>query len=83
NFKALPQSFQYPLPVVIAGMIEEIFRPSIAVASEVESHETFGWALKLGNVLSPANLVEIQYSLPYCLAIAAIEGRGALAPISE
>ncbi|MBY2919394.1 MmgE/PrpD family protein [Rhizobium leguminosarum] len=45
--------------------------------------ETFGWALKLGNLLSPANLVDIQYSLPYCVAIAAIEGRGALAPVSE
>ncbi|MBX4862941.1 MmgE/PrpD family protein [Rhizobium bangladeshense] len=45
--------------------------------------ETFGWALKLGNVLSPANLVDIQYSLPYCVAIAAIEGRGALAPVSK
>lgn len=45
--------------------------------------ETFGWALRLGNVLKPANLVEIQYSLPYCVAIAVIEGRDALAPICE
>ncbi|WP_412104516.1 MmgE/PrpD family protein [Rhizobium beringeri] len=45
--------------------------------------ETFGWALKLGNVLKPSNLVEIQYSLPYCIAVAAMEGRDALAPIGE
>jgi 2-methylcitrate dehydratase PrpD len=45
--------------------------------------ETFGWALKLGNVLKPSNLVEIQYSLPYCIAVAVMEGRDALAPIGE
>lgn len=43
--------------------------------------ETFGWALKLGNKHRPATLVDVQYSLPYCIAIAAIEGRDALAPL--
>ncbi|MGR9418803.1 MmgE/PrpD family protein [Rhizobium leguminosarum] len=45
--------------------------------------ETFGWVLKLGNSLKPSNLVEIQYSLPYCIAIAVLEGRDALAPIDD
>ncbi|WP_455274538.1 MmgE/PrpD family protein [Rhizobium herbae] len=44
--------------------------------------EIFAWALQLGNRVNPENLTDIQYSLPYCLAIAAIEGRQALAPIS-
>lgn len=44
--------------------------------------ETFGWAMKLGNKRRPATLVDIQYSLPYCIAIAAIEGRDALAPLA-
>ncbi|WP_312366026.1 MmgE/PrpD family protein [Ensifer sp.] len=44
--------------------------------------ETFGWALKLGNKRRPATLVDIQYSLPYCIAIAAVEGRDALAPLA-
>ena len=43
--------------------------------------ETFGWALKLGNKQRPTTLIDMQYSLPYCIAIAAIEGRDALAPL--
>ncbi len=43
--------------------------------------ETFGWALRLGNKHQPSTLVDMQYSLPYCIAIAAIEGRDALAPL--
>lgn len=43
--------------------------------------ETFAWALKLGNKRRPSTLVDMQYSLPYCIAIAAIEGRDALAPL--
>ncbi|NRP21821.1 hypothetical protein LPJGGPFB_05080 [Ensifer adhaerens] len=43
--------------------------------------ETFSWALKLGNKTRPLTIVDIQYSLPYCMAIAVLEGRGALAPI--
>jgi 2-methylcitrate dehydratase PrpD len=43
--------------------------------------ETFAWALQLGNRINPQTLIDIQYSLPYCMAIAAIEGSRALAPI--
>ena len=43
--------------------------------------ETFGWAMKLGNKRRPATLVDVQYSLPYCIAIAAVDGRDALAPL--
>jgi 2-methylcitrate dehydratase PrpD len=50
---------------------------------EIEEIEVviFAWALQLGNLVYPENLTDIQYSLPYCLAIAAIEGSQALAPI--
>jgi len=43
--------------------------------------QIFTWALQLGNRVDPENLTDIQYSLPYCLAIAAVEGSQALAPI--
>lgn len=43
--------------------------------------ETFSWVLKLGNKKRPSTIVDIQYSLPYCLAIAALEGRTGLAPL--
>ncbi|MDM9621897.1 MmgE/PrpD family protein [Rhizobium sp. S96] len=44
--------------------------------------QTFGWALRLGNRLEPENLVEVQYSLPYCVAIAIVDGADALLPIT-
>ncbi len=42
---------------------------------------TFGWALKLGNKIEPRNLVDVQYSIPYCIGLAAIIGAEALLPI--
>jgi 2-methylcitrate dehydratase PrpD len=54
--------------------------PGDVVSVEVQ---TFGWAARLGNAVRPATLVEIQYSLPYCVAVALVEGRNALVPTSE
>lgn len=45
--------------------------------------ETFGFALRLGNSLDPQNLVDLQYSLPYCLAVLMSNGEQALLPIDE
>lgn len=44
---------------------------------------TFGWALKLANKARPGNLVDIQFSLPFCLAALVLRGQRALSPISE
>jgi 2-methylcitrate dehydratase PrpD len=44
--------------------------------------QTFAWALKLRNRIDPENLTDIQYSLPYCVAITAVDGCHGLAPIS-
>lgn len=44
---------------------------------------TFGWALRLANKIAPANLVEVQYSLPFCLAALALRGPEALSPITQ
>ncbi|MQW58852.1 MmgE/PrpD family protein [Sinorhizobium meliloti] len=43
--------------------------------------QTFQWALRLSNTVSPRTLTEIQYSLPYCMAIAVVDGPAALAPV--
>ncbi|CAN7630056.1 MmgE/PrpD family protein [Ensifer adhaerens] len=43
--------------------------------------QTFQWALRLSNTVSPNTLTEIQYSLPYCIAIAVVDGAAALAPV--
>lgn len=55
-------------------------RPEQIASIEVQ---TFHWALRLGNSVSPRTLAEIQYSLPYCMAIAVVDGPAALAPISD
>ncbi|WP_306915087.1 MmgE/PrpD family protein [Rhizobium mesoamericanum] len=44
--------------------------------------QTFGWALKLANRTNPDTLVDVQYSLPYCLAIALVDGAAALLPVT-
>lgn len=51
--------------------------------NEIERVEvwTFGWALKLANKIWPNTLVDIQFSLPYCLALAMLYGLDALREI--
>lgn len=48
----------------------------------VEVH-TFERALKLNNDIDPETLESAQYSVPFVLAVAAIEGRSALLPLEE
>ena len=36
--------------------------------------ETFGWALKLANKTHPQTPVDVQFSLPYCLALTILYG---------
>jgi 2-methylcitrate dehydratase PrpD len=45
--------------------------------------ETFSQALSLNNDLKPPTLEAAQYSVPFCLAIAAIHGADALLPLEE
>jgi 2-methylcitrate dehydratase PrpD len=47
----------------------------------IEVH-TFARALRLNNLADPDTLEAAQYSLPFCLAAAAFEGRAGLLPIS-
>jgi 2-methylcitrate dehydratase PrpD len=62
----------------------EVMREAQLDAAEISEVEvqTFSWALKLSNMLEPGSLVEVQYSLPYCLAVAAIDGAEALVPLT-
>jgi 2-methylcitrate dehydratase PrpD len=45
--------------------------------------ETFSQALTLNNDLKPATLEAAQYSVPFCLAVAAIHDADALLPLEE
>jgi 2-methylcitrate dehydratase PrpD len=45
--------------------------------------DTFGRALTLNNYPDPPSLESAQYSVPFCLAVAAVRGRDALLPLKE
>jgi len=55
------------------------------LASRIQSIrvETFGRALTLNNQIAPATLQAAQYSIPFCLAVALVHGRAALAPMID
>jgi 2-methylcitrate dehydratase PrpD len=55
------------------------------LADDVESIEieTFSQALSLNNDLAPPTLEAAQYSVPFCVAAAAIHGAEALLPLEE
>lgn len=44
--------------------------------------ETYSGALRIPNNSHPAHLVDVQYSIPYCLALAVIVGPHALLPLT-
>jgi 2-methylcitrate dehydratase PrpD len=44
--------------------------------------ETYGGALRISNTADPAHLVDVQYSIPYCLALAAMAGPRVLLPLT-
>src|SRR3546814_3261297 len=48
----------------------------------VEVHNYRG-AFNLSNRPDPANLVDVQYSIPYCLGLVALLGPDALLPLKE
>jgi 2-methylcitrate dehydratase PrpD len=64
----------------VALMDEHRLAPREITAVDVH---TFSWALKLGNKVEPRNLVDVQYSVPYCIGVAAIAGADALVPVQE
>jgi 2-methylcitrate dehydratase PrpD len=63
--------------------LERLSRDNNLRAADIASIEvhTFERALRLNNYADPGNLESAQYSIPFCLAVAAVEGRGALLPL--
>ena len=68
----------------IEALLELQAKEEIATAAikAIEVH-TFGRALRLNNDLVPDNLEAAQYSVPFCLALAALRGTEALLPLKE
>lgn len=44
--------------------------------------EAYSGALRITNKIHPSSVVDVQYSIPYCLALAAVGGREALLPLA-
>jgi 2-methylcitrate dehydratase PrpD len=65
----------------LCGLIERYGLDPRAIDA-VEVHSYSG-ALRLANPPEPANLVDIQFSIPYCLGLAALLGPGALLPLTS
>jgi 2-methylcitrate dehydratase PrpD len=66
------------IDALIALMTERSLVAGDIIAVDVH---TFGWALKLGNKTEPQNLVDAQYSIPFCMGLAAVAGAEALLPL--
>ncbi len=45
--------------------------------------EAYGGALRISNRVRPVNLVDVQYSIPYCLGLVALRGASALLPLTS
>jgi 2-methylcitrate dehydratase PrpD len=66
----------------IDAVLEIKARHRIAAGAIENIHvETFAQALSLNNELAPATLESAQYSVPFCIAAAAVHGADALLPI--
>ena len=63
----------------LCGLVQQN-RLQAADIRSIEVH-TFGRALRLNNYPDPENLESAQYSLPFCLATAAVEGKNGLLPM--
>ena len=65
----------------LLGVMADHSLPPQAIDA-VEVHIYRG-AFNLSNRIAPANLVDVQYSIPYCLGLVALEGAEALLPLRE
>lgn len=69
-----------PIEALLELMTKHTMKHPEIDAIEVQ---TFGRAFELPNRTRPSHLVDIQYSIPYCMAIVAIQGPANLAPLTE
>jgi 2-methylcitrate dehydratase PrpD len=68
-----------PLDALLDLINRHGIKPEEIDAIEVE---TTSGALRISNRVRPVNLTDVQYSIPYCLALAAIAGPQALLPLT-
>ena len=69
-----------PVDALLALVAEHAIKADEIIGIDVE---TFGRTLTLGNEVAPTTLEGAQYSLPFCLGVAATSGASALLPLRE
>lgn len=69
-----------PIDALLALMSADGIAAREIAAIEVHSHRG---ALRIANRVDPRHLADVQYSIPYCLALVALRGAGVLLPLTE
>jgi 2-methylcitrate dehydratase PrpD len=68
-----------PVEALLGLIAQHPLAPADIEAIEVAS---YGGALRIANRPQPSGLTDIQFSIPYCLALVAIDGPDALLPLT-
>lgn len=69
-----------PIDALVGVMADHALSPDAIDAVEVHIYRG---AFNLSNRMEPANLIDVQYSIPYCLGLVALHGPDALLPLDE
>jgi 2-methylcitrate dehydratase PrpD len=69
-----------PLDALLSLLAQHPCDPQRIEAIEVE---TYGGALRIANRPRPEGFTDIQFSIPYCLGLVAVDGPEALLPLTE
>lgn len=80
KFYACCRHLHAPVDALLAVMAAHRIAAAEITAIEVGA---YSGALRISNRTGPANLVDVQYSIPFCLGLAAVHGPGALLPLEE
>ncbi|MCV9937059.1 MmgE/PrpD family protein [Boseaceae bacterium BT-24-1] len=79
KFHACCRHVHAPVEALLGLIAEHHLAPGDIEAIEVA---TYGGALRIANRPEPSGFTDIQFSIPYCLALVAIDGPDALLPLA-
>src|SRR5262249_22611742 len=79
----IPAAFRHVHPPLAA--LVEVMRAHAIAAHEIDriAVAAYSGALRIPNRPAPQNLVDAQYSIPYCMSLVAFRGADALLPMTE
>jgi 2-methylcitrate dehydratase PrpD len=79
KFHACCRHVHAPVEALLGLLAQEPIAPAEIEAIEVA---TYGGALRIANRPRPSSFTDVQFSIPYCLALVAIDGPDALLPLT-